>query len=92
MWTRRPTLIGGQTAPDDVTVLRHAQAVGRVTRSVAIRGAAPYAWMTWTYPADSGRAQSLDEALDQLRAAIRGRWPDDVARVALAAEIGKNAP
>lgn len=92
MWTRRPTLIGGQTAPDDVTVLRHDQAVGRVTRSVAIQGAAPYAWMTWTYPADNGRAQSLDDALDQLRAAIRGRWPDDVPRVPLAAEIGKNVP
>lgn len=91
MWTRRPTLIGGQTAPDDFTVLRRDQPVGRVTRAVAIPGATPFAWMTWTYPADNGRAQTLDEALDQLRCAIRRRWPDEIDAVPLAGKMGKES-
>ena len=84
MWTRRPTIIGGQTAAGDLTILRHDQEVGRVFPSTAIAGTSPYQWSTWTYPCDNGRADSLSDALHQLREAIRQRWPDDVERVPLA--------
>jgi hypothetical protein len=89
MWTHRPTVIGGQSHDGDFTILRHGQEVGRVCPSVAIAGTSPYSWMTWTYPAASGRADSLEEALERLHDAIRMRWPDEVERLPLAAEIGK---
>lgn len=91
MWTHRPTHIGGQSRDGDFTILRRGQEVGRVCPSVAIAGTPPYSWMTWTYPAANGRADSLEDALERLRAAIRTRWPDEVEAVPLAAEIGKPA-
>lgn len=81
MWTRKRTVIGGQTAPDDWAVFRRGQAVGRVYRGNHPHIDAQWRWATRTYPCDSGRALTLDQALDQMRAAIRARWPDDVDRL-----------
>jgi hypothetical protein len=48
--------------------------------------------MTWTYPAANGRSETFDQALHELRKAIRARWPDDVEAVPLAGQKGKNRP
>jgi hypothetical protein len=80
MWTRRPTIIGGRAAPDDVTILRNGQTVGRVHRS-ALTGVAPFSWFTWSYPATRGYADTIEDGLRQVREAIRAQWPDDVPRI-----------
>jgi hypothetical protein len=84
MWTMRPCVIGGQTAPGDFVVLRRGQEVGRVVPAPHIPGTLPYDWSTWTYPADNGKANDIEDALSQLRTAIRRRWPDNEKRVPLA--------
>lgn len=81
MWMRRRTVIGGQTAAGDYLVYRGRQVVGRVVPAPRITGGQPYQWSTKTDPPDRGRADSLEDALHQLREAVRARWPDDVAEV-----------
>jgi len=91
MWTRRLTIIGGRTEPDDYTILRNGQAVGRVHRSPAT-GVQAFAWFTWTRPAARGYADTLEDALHMVREAIRSRWPDDLPRVPLAAGERNGGP
>lgn len=87
MWTRRRTDLPfpGQTPPDDWVVIRRGQIVGRIMEAVSRPGAAPWQWTTWTMPHDRGTADSRDDALHQLREALRRRWPDDVPELPLAA-------
>ncbi len=92
MWTRRPCIIGGQTAPDDFTIYRHKQAVGRVCRAVALPGTRPFHWMTWTHPCANGRAETFDQALHELREAIRHRWPDEIEAGPLQGTVHRNLP
>jgi hypothetical protein len=87
MWTMRPCVIGRETAPGDYVVLRGRQAVGRVVPAPHIPGAKRYDWSTWTYPSDNGQADGLEDALAQLRAAIRRRWSDDVDQVPMAGTV-----
>lgn len=72
MWTRQRTLIGGQTAPDDWTVLRDGRAVGRVMQvfSPVNENRAAWAWFAWCHPASDGRCNTLGEALEQVRQAV----------------------
>ncbi|GAB1361805.1 hypothetical protein MASR1M32_10410 [Rhodobacter sp.] len=81
MWIKKRTVIGGQSRDDDWIVMRGQQAVGRVHPSPPMPGIQPLEWASWTHPCDRGRANSLEDALDQLREAIRARWPDDVPAV-----------
>lgn len=76
MWTRKPTIIGDRHTPGDYIVLRRGQEVGRVLLAAPLPHGRAYEWNTRTYPCDSGYADDLDDALDQLREAIRARWPD----------------
>jgi hypothetical protein len=80
MWTRRLTVIGGRTEPEDFVILRNGQKVGRVHRAPAT-GVQAFAWYTWSYPATRGYADTLEDGLHIVREAIRSRWPDDVTRV-----------
>lgn len=84
MWMHKPTLIAGRGADGDRVVLRHAQAVGRVSATPAVPGTQGWQWATLTCPAFNGRADSQADALDALRQVIQARWPDDVAEVPLA--------
>lgn len=81
MWTRKLTVIGGQTAPNDWAILRNRQVVGRVYMGALQHGELHWHWSTSVYPSDWGRTKTMEEALDRLRAAIRARWPDSVARL-----------
>ena len=76
MWTRKLTVIGGQTEEDDWIILRNGQEVGRVHRATPIVGLQKMEWVTWTAPWDKGRADTLDQAIEAVRTAIRNRWPD----------------
>lgn len=84
MWTRKRTVIGGQTKDGDWTILRHKQPVGRLLPSPVIQGVQPWQWSTLTYPGAHGRADTMEQALEALRTAIRARWPDSVLEVPLA--------
>ncbi len=84
MWTRRMTMIGGQTAPDDWTILRRGQVVGRVHRGRLVNGAIRIHWSTMLYPCDRGWCDTVEGAQEQLRAAIRARWPDEVGPLPMA--------
>jgi hypothetical protein len=81
MWIRRRTVIAGRVAPDDWTVYRGRQYVGRILPAVGAVDLPAYEWSTITAPAFRGRAETIEAAQADLRAAIRARWPDDVAEV-----------
>lgn len=81
MWSRRQTTIGGIPHDNDWLVYRHKQSVGRVLMSVQVPDVPAYSWNTLTNPAMNGRAETLEEALSELREAIRSRWPDDLPEV-----------
>jgi hypothetical protein len=81
MWIRRRTVIGGRVVPDDWTVYRGRQLVGRILPSAGAVGLPAYSWSTITTPAFRGRAETIEAAQAELRAAIRARWPDDVDEV-----------
>lgn len=84
MWKRKPTAIADETAPGDYLILRDRQVVGRVVPAHRIDGAVPYIWTALTFPAGHGRAASLAEAEEAVRAFVRARWPYNEMHVALA--------
>jgi hypothetical protein len=67
MWTHRATIIGGQTAPNDRTVFCDGRAVGRVY--FAENWWSPNQWV-WTAGADHGRAETMQAALEAVRASV----------------------
>lgn len=69
-WTRRPTIIGGQVAPDDWIVLRDGVALGRVYRRPYIPGTPAFWWGSWTHPPQQGHVETMDAALEMCRRAI----------------------
>lgn len=80
MWTRKRTFIGGRYVDNDWMVLRHGQEVGRVYSVPVGSMLGPhFSWSTLTLPPARGRADTLDEALEQMRETIRAQWPDGVA-------------
>ncbi|MDD7969932.1 hypothetical protein [Roseinatronobacter alkalisoli] len=86
MWRRKLTVIAGETREGDYIILRDRQVVGRIYPAHLIPDASPYVWATYTYPATEGRADSLDDAAEAVRAHIRTRWLDSVPAVPLAAD------
>jgi hypothetical protein len=79
MWTRRRTLIDGEGRPDDWIIVRRGQEIGRVYKRDLPRGeGVVWEWMTWTYPNDHGSADTMEQALEKLRAFIRSHWSDEV--------------
>lgn len=81
MWKRRLTVIGGQTAPGDWTVYRGRQCVGRIQPAIGAVDLPAYEWSTGTDPGFRGRADTIEQAQVDLRAAIRAHWPDDLPEV-----------
>ena len=81
-WSRRPTLIGGRTAPDDWSVLRDGVAVGRVHPRPYMVDGPKLTWSTWTLPSQSGSAETLEDALEAIRQAVEG-LPDPEYRMAI---------
>ncbi|WP_333826844.1 hypothetical protein [Pararhodobacter sp.] len=90
MWKRKPTGLGGAGADGDFLILRGDQVVGRVLPAHFIPGTRSYIWSAFSYPAAHGRAESLDEAAEAVRAYIRSKWPDSVMSVPLGTEKGKD--
>ena len=86
MWTRKLTVIAGQTQEGDYTVFRTGQAVGRILPTPFIAHSQGWEWATLTLPSHNGRADTLQEALDALRAAVRARWPDSLVKVPMAGQ------
>ena len=79
LWTRRPTVIGGTTEPNDWTVI-YAQTwmVGRVYAEWTSWLGHHWRWFNWTDGgAPKGMAPTLEEAQQAVRAAvvIRGGVP-----------------
>lgn len=72
MWTRRRTVIGGQTAPDDWNVLCHGRKCGRVMRVTLTNSDTPAAWQwsAWCYPTANGRCDTMEAALECVRQAV----------------------
>lgn len=69
-WSLRRTIISCATIPEDFCVLRDGVCLGRVHRAPYVPKAPPFIWASWPHPAQSGRADSLDAALDLCRNAI----------------------
>jgi hypothetical protein len=72
MWTRRKTVIGGITAPDDWEVCLRGQPCGRVQRvfSAITADRTTWQWSALTYPGGHGRCDRLDDALEAVRATV----------------------
>ncbi|MBR1033905.1 hypothetical protein JQ584_46030 [Bradyrhizobium liaoningense] len=73
----RRTVIGGETAPDDYTVIWDELAIGRIHRSIGLNGKDVWSWSCAlpNVPQRSthrGRADSLEAA----KAAFRTAWTD----------------
>jgi hypothetical protein len=73
-FTRRHCIIGGQSAPDDWSILRDGQLIGRVLLQDHMPVDAPDRWR-WSlfsppaYPGASGLARSMEDALEAVKAA-----------------------
>jgi hypothetical protein len=72
MWTRRLTVIGGQTDPDDWIVRRDGRDVGRVIRGRNHPAETPWSWCSWPAKGWSrhGYVTTMDEALEAVRRAV----------------------
>lgn len=72
MWTRKRTLIGGRSAPEDWTVFCGKQACGRVQviHSPATASRMIWAWSAWCYPAANGSCTNLEEGCALVREAV----------------------
>ena len=73
--TLRRTVIGGETAPDDYSVIWDGLTIGRIWKTIAVGGGTDWSWSCGlcNVPQRSGqrgRAGSLDEA----KAAFRTAW------------------
>ena len=69
-WTRRPTVINGQAAPNDWIILRDGVALGRVYQAPYIPGTPAFWWGSWTHPPQQGRVETMAAALQACRTAI----------------------
>lgn len=87
MWTRKLTLIGGKTAPDDWLVLCLGQACGRVylTHSAICETRTRWEWSALSYPGGCGPCETLEDGCRRVRDRIiadggrmAGRDPDIV--------------
>lgn len=84
VWTRKRTF---EPEHDDWVVLRDGFVVGRVMRDTQQRsrvGREQWMWNVLTMPAHNGWADTLEEALEQVRELASDRWghkphgwPDD---------------
>ncbi len=81
MWTRKLTQIGGLTVVGDYLIYRDSQNVGRIILTADVGGEKFWNWSTLVHPSESGRADSIGEAQEALRHAVRRHWPDDAGEV-----------
>ena len=72
MWTRKKTLIGGQTADNDWIVRWRGRDCGRVMRvhSPGSETKLTWSWSAWSYPSGYGRCDTLAEGLDHVRCTV----------------------
>lgn len=80
MWTRTPTVIAGETAPDDWIVRRDGRDVGRVIRARNHPIETPWSWCSWPAKGRSqrGYVTTMDEALEAVRQAVIAAEVDDI--------------
>ncbi|GEM_PF-1589789 len=88
MWTKRRTLFDGGTAPEDWTVYRNGQPVGRVCRVHPHSPVSLIRWAAWVDPCGNGIVEDHGAALDALRRCIRTRWPDGPGWLPEAGRVG----
>lgn len=69
-WTRRRTVIGGQSRADDWIISYNGEDVGRVLTDVAHNGSEKWKWASWRLPGRTGREETLEAACDSLRRTI----------------------
>lgn len=71
-WTRKKTRIGNQTAPNDWTIYANGFPCGRVhpVPSPLVNMRDIWFWSCWCNPSASGRTDSFEQALEQIRVAV----------------------
>ena len=75
MWTRKRTVIGGESSADDWIVRRNGEDVGRVRLDFhPYNDASPWMWASWVLPATHGRADSMENALEAVRSAVTQQY------------------
>lgn len=98
--TLRRTIIGGETAPGDYTVIWDGLSIGRIFKTVAVGGHDAWSWSCAlpNVPQPSthrGRAGNLDAAKRAFRAAwteLQGQISHDQIRKARAIEGDRSRP
>ncbi len=91
-FTRKPTVVGGQSHQNDWAVSYGAgQPLGRLI----LRDQGPakhWAWATWTYPSSSGREDTLEAAQDALKAAVLALPPTKRCRHVTPGMMASDSP
>ncbi|WP_347311343.1 hypothetical protein [Defluviimonas sp. SAOS-178_SWC] len=73
-WTRK-RIKGSDPRGEDWSVFREGEAVGRVYYEKGRNGAPDWFWASWVIPAASGRSETREEALEQVRRAVTPKDP-----------------
>ncbi|MDB2369294.1 hypothetical protein N9V68_01760 [Octadecabacter sp.] len=70
-FSRRPCVIGGQTAPNDWSIFVNGKKIGRVLfYNKGATGTHCWQWSVTTYPSKSGQTESLEQAPEQIKAVV----------------------
>ena len=70
-WSRKLCVIAGETRPNDWSVLHHGKIVGRVKKEHdPFNDAKPWCWSKTVGTGANGRVDSLEEALQAVRAKV----------------------
>lgn len=78
-WTRRPTVLNEDLIPDDWIIRLNGHDVGRVSFAIYLPAPKRWDWASWTLPCRIRAAETLDAALEDLRACVlesTGMLPD----------------
>jgi hypothetical protein len=75
--TLRRTVIGGETAPGDYTVIWDDLAIGRIFKQVGIGGSEAWSWSCFlpNVPQRSGH-RGREASLDRAKAEFRAAWTE----------------
>jgi hypothetical protein len=69
-WTRRRTVLNGETIPDDWIVHLDGVPVGRIYFAIQLTAPRRWWWGSWAQPCRSGTDETLDAALESLRTCV----------------------